>query len=276
MLKGKEGEANKGTNSREKSQPDEATVTLKHLNERSQVSEQGATFLTLSLQIGRAAQGTWSQVQGSERSQKYCPSYQVGKGKAVSLSIAPWHLGNGQAGLWLHLTHQPQHLSKGGREGGQQQWVFQSQLQLRAVVPKGEQIALLQGSGEHCGSPSILQWHPTAIPAHLSHACWQHQPEPGSFSLTSRVTIPGWDEKILLPPSVVYEDAKSSLRLVVLFFQGRKKNRLTLIPAGDCSYSSHTGVNILALGKEKNKQGDIHLFLPPINVNPNFSDLMST
>lgn len=116
MLKGKEGEANKGTNSREKSQPDEATVTLKHLNERSQVSEQGATFLTLSLQIGRAAQGTWSQVQGSERSQKYCPSYQVGKGKAVSLSIAPWHLGNGQAGLWLHLTHQPQHLSKGGRE----------------------------------------------------------------------------------------------------------------------------------------------------------------
>lgn len=63
--------------------------------------------------------------------------------------------------------------------------------------------------------------------------------------------------------------------MVVLPFQEKKK-RLTLIPAGDCSYFSHTGVNILALGKEKNKQGDTHLFLPPINVNLNFSDLVGT
>lgn len=128
-----------------------------------------------------------------------------------------------------------------------------------------------QSSGEHCGSLSIIWCHPTAIPAHLSQACWQHQPEPGSLS---RVTIPDWDENTSLPSFCGVWGCKELSETGCAAFSGKK--RLTFIPAGDCSYPSHIGVNILALGKEKNKQGDTHLFLPPINVNPNFSDLVST
>lgn len=108
--------------------------------------------------------------------------------------------------------------------------------------------------------------------------CCQHQPEP--VSLWQRPHQPpclAGMRTFSLPPPVVYEDAKSSLRLACAAFP--EKKRLTLIPARDFRYFNHTGQNggnILALGKEENEQGNSYLFLPPLITNPSFSDLMST
>lgn len=94
----------------------------------------------------------------------------------------------------------------------------------RAVVPKGKQIA--PGSrvvgNTVAASPSSSA---TPQPSQLTcpRLCWQHQPEPGSLSqLPHQSPYLSGMKTLLLPPSVVEGDAKSSLRLVVLLFQEKK------------------------------------------------------
>lgn len=118
------------------------------------------------------------------------------------------------------------HLSKGGRTAAVDVLITVTAYS-RAVVSKRKQIALgsrVVGSTV-AASPSSSA---TPQPSQLTccRLCWQHQPEPGSLSQLlheSPCFIPGWDESTSLPPSVVYGDAKSSLRLVVLLFQEKKK-----------------------------------------------------
>lgn len=185
----------------------------------------GPASLILSLQIGRAAQGTCSQVQGSERSQKHCPSYQVGKGKAVSLSIAPWHLGNGQAGHWLHLTHQPLHLSEGGRTAAADDLITATTYS-RAVVPKRKQIASRVVGSTVAASPSSSA---TSQPSQLtcSRLCWQHQPEPGSLSQLPHESpgfIPVWDENTSLSSFCGIWGCKELTERGCAAFSGKKKD----------------------------------------------------
>lgn len=150
----------------------------------------------------------------------------MGKGKAFSLSIAPRHLGNGQAGPWLHLTHQPQHLNEGGRTAAVD-ILITATTHSRAVVPKGKQMAFVNGSravGNTVTASPFLSATPQPSQLTCSRLCCQHQPESGSLSkLPHESPYLAGMKTLLLPPSLVYGDAKSSLKSGCAAFSGKKK-----------------------------------------------------
>lgn len=89
--------------------------------------------------------------------------------------------------------------------------------------------------------------------------------------------MPGWGANASLTSACGVRGCKELTEIGLCCFSRKKK--LTLIPARDFSYFSHTGHtggNVLALGKEENEQGDSRHFLPPPIANPNFSDVVST
>lgn len=134
-------------------------------------------FLTLCLQRGAkllqellcrdhgAAQEAWSWAQGSQCSQKYHPSYGVGKGKAVSLSMALRHLGNGRVGHPAAPTS-PAAACEQGREDSSSGCVNHNHHSQQSSVGQREtHCTWLQGGGGCCWSLSILSVPPHNDPS---------------------------------------------------------------------------------------------------------------
>lgn len=274
MLRGKEGEANKGTNNREK-KPNRWSNCYPQAPMRTEsgVRTKGQHSSPCPSKLVKLPGEPGTRYRAVSAHTNTVPA--IGWGRERQFPLAKFHdiWGMGRQGIGCTWPTSHSIWAREDSSSGCFNHSYSSQQSCGAR--REENCTWLQSGGEQCGSPSIPWCHPTAIPAHLSQALLAgsarvRQP----LTVTSRVTTPGRDENTSLASFCGVWGCRELTEIGCAAFSREK--RIDINSSWDCSYSSHTGVNVLALGKETNKQGDTHLFLPPINVNPNFSDLVST